>query len=301
MPAPTPIPQCLLLWNKYTPVADISHGSSGTTHEMKNTLTQERVCVKLIEMNKVDDYVEGEILNHRELNHPFVVRFREALVTDAHLAIVMDYAADGEMFSVVKEQGIASEDHARRVFQELVLAVDYIHSKGVCHRDLKLENILLHKGRVKVCDFGHSKNKLKSAPHSKVGTPNYMAPEVFSGEQYSGELADAWSCGVFLYVMLFKCYPFEDPDNKSWTTTAENIKNFRFRPLSREGLSPMCLRLLGLILAPIESRLSIKGICKDPWFLMNMPETPSVTPHECMEKDRVREVLSFVRAHVARR
>jgi serine/threonine-protein kinase SRK2 len=92
----------------------------------------------------------------------------------------------------------------------------------VCHRDLKLENTLLDGStapRLKICDFGYSKSSvLHSQPKSTVGTPAYIAPEVLLKKEYDGKIADVWSCGVTLYVMLVGAYPFEDPDEP---------KNFR--------------------------------------------------------------------------
>lgn len=70
----------------------------------------------------------------------------------------------------------------------------------ICHRDLKLENTLLTNDaapRVKICDFGYSKNGLlDSQPKTTVGTPAYIAPEVLQKKKYDGKLADVWSCGV---------------------------------------------------------------------------------------------------------
>jgi len=81
-------------------------------------------------------------------------------------------------------------------------AVNYFHSKFICHWDLKLENILLdnHKN-VKLIDFGfatYSKNK----NNNFCGTPSYMAPELILKKEYCGNKADIWSCGVIFYVLL---------------------------------------------------------------------------------------------------
>ncbi|GAB2270679.1 Serine/threonine-protein kinase srk2a [Dionaea muscipula] len=80
--------------------------------------------------------------------------------------------------------------------------------------DLKLENTLLDGSpalRLKICDFSYSKSSLLHLrPKSTVGTPAYIAPEVLSRREYDGKMADVWSCGVTLYVMLVGSYPFED-------------------------------------------------------------------------------------------
>ena len=93
--------------------------------------------------------------------------------------------------------------------------------QGVVNRDIKLENTLLDSSPrplVKICDFGYSKHeKFQSAPGSRVGTPAYLAPEVIlttRGKTYDGKVADIWSCGVMLYVMLVGAYPFERPEDK---------------------------------------------------------------------------------------
>ncbi|CAH9118485.1 unnamed protein product [Cuscuta europaea] len=161
-------------------------------------------------------------MNHRSLKHPNIVRFKEVLLTPTHLAIVMEYAAGGELFHRICSVGRFNEDEARFFFQQLISGVSYCHSMQICHRDLKLENTLLDGStapRVKICDFGYSKSEVfHSQPKSTVGTPAYVAPEVLTRKEYDGKLADIWSCGVTLYVMLTGAYPFEDPSDP---------KNFR--------------------------------------------------------------------------
>ena len=127
--------------------------------------------------------MEREIINHRQLQHDNIVAFKEVRLTPTSLAIVMEYAAGGELFSRVCAKGRFSEDEARYFFQQLISGVSYCHTMSICHRDLKLENTLLgtdgRAPRLKICDFGYSKSGLiNSQPKSTVGTPAYIAPEV---------------------------------------------------------------------------------------------------------------------------
>ena len=184
-------------------------------------------CLKVkqsnpIQSKQIDENVFREIVNHRSLRHPNIIRFKEVVLTPTHLAIVMEYAAGGELFERICEAGRFHEDEARYFFQQLVCGVSFCHAMNICHRDLKLENTLLDGSpapRLKICDFGYSKSSvLHSRPKSTVGTPAYIAPEVLSRREYDGKHADVWSCGVTLYVMLVGAYPFEDP---------KDPKNFR--------------------------------------------------------------------------
>nr|CAD1838751.1 unnamed protein product [Ananas comosus var. bracteatus] len=180
---------------KYEPVRDIGSGHFGFAKLMRHRETRELVAVKCIDHgHRIDENVFREIINHRSLRHPNIIRFKEA----------------------------------RYFFQQLISGVSYCHFMQICHRDLKLENTLLDGSpapRVKICDFGYSKSSLlQSMAKSAVGTPAYIAPEVLFGPgEYDGKQADVWSCGVTLYVMLVGAYPFEDPkDPKNFRKTINN-------------------------------------------------------------------------------
>lgn len=228
---------------------------------------------------QIDKNVEREIINHRQLSgHPNIIRFKEVFVTSTHLGIAMEYAAGGELFDRIVRAGRFSEDEARYFFQQLICGVAWCHHGGVCHRDLKLENTLLDgrpAPRLKICDFGYSKSALlDSQPKSTVGTPAYIAPEVLSRQQYNGEVADVWSCGVTLYVMLAGAYPFEDPaDPRNFRKTIQRIMSVRYALPSSLRLSRECADLLARIfVANPAQRIKIRQIRAHPWFLRNLPE-----------------------------
>ncbi|KAK8268315.1 hypothetical protein V6Z12_D11G058400 [Gossypium hirsutum] len=216
-------------------------------------------------------------MNHRSLKHPNIIKFKEVLLTPTHLAIVMEYAAGGELFERICNAGRFSEDEARFFFQQLISGVCYCHAMQICHRDLKLENTLLDGStapRLKICDFGYSKSSVfHSQPKSTVGTPAYIAPEVLSRKQYDGKIADVWSCGVTLYVMLVGAYPFEDPeDPKNFRKTIQRILSVHYSIPDYVRVSKECKHLLSRIfVAEPEKRISIPEIKQHPWFLKNLP------------------------------
>ncbi|KAI6691718.1 hypothetical protein NL676_019428 [Syzygium grande] len=263
---------------KYEVVKHLGAGNFGVARLMRHKDTQELVAMKYIERgHKTDENVAREIINHRSLCHPNIIRFKEVVLTRTHLAIVMEYAAGGELFDRICSAGRFSEDEARYFFQQLISGVNYCHHMQICHRDLKLENTLLDGSpapRLKICDFGYSKSSLlHSRPKSTVGTPAYIAPEVLSRREYDGKLADVWSCGVTLYVMLVGAYPFEDQqDPKNFRKTIQRIMAVQYKIPDYVHVSQDCKHLLShIFVANPTRRTTIKEIKNHPWFLKNLP------------------------------
>ncbi|KAL9246888.1 hypothetical protein vseg_020369 [Gypsophila vaccaria] len=262
---------------RYEAIKDLGAGNFGVARLVKDKKTGELFAVKYMERgHKIDEKVQREIINHRSLRHPNIVRFKEVFVTPTHLAIVMEYASGGELFNRICSAGRFSEDEARFFFQQLISGVNYCHSMEICHRDLKLENTLLDGSatpRLKICDFGYSKSGLlHSQPKSTVGTPAYIAPEVLSRKEYDGKIADVWSCGVTLYVMLVGAYPFEEPeDPKNFRKTIGRIMGVQYSIPDYVRISADCQHLLSRIfVANPSKRITIPEINKHPWFLKNL-------------------------------
>uniref|UniRef100_A0A368UIN3 non-specific serine/threonine protein kinase n=1 Tax=Glycine max TaxID=3847 RepID=A0A368UIN3_SOYBN len=239
--------------DRYDFVRDIGSGNFGVARLMRDKQTQELVAVKYIERgDKIDENVKREIINHRSLRHPNIIRFKEVILTPTHLAIVMEYASGGELFEKICNAGRFNEDEARFFFQQLISGVSYCHAMEVCHRDLKLENTLLDGSpalHLKICDFGYSKSSvLHSQPKSTVGTPAYIAPEVLLKQEYDGKIADVWSCGVTLFVMLVGSYPFEDPnDPKDFRKTIQRVLSVQYSIPDNVQVSPECRHLISRI------------------------------------------------------
>lgn len=187
-------------------------------------------------------YREISIL--RDLSHPNIVRLHEMVETDRHIGIIMEYASGGELFDHILNNRYLKDNAARRLFAQLVSGVGYLHKKGIVHRDLKLENLLLDRNRnIIITDFGFAntfdpqdeleeeieynltnkefvKRMRLDKPNSigqrrgdlmqtSCGSPCYAAPElVVSDSLYTGRKVDVWSCGVILVsIMLSNWIP----------------------------------------------------------------------------------------------
>ncbi|KAF9690242.1 hypothetical protein SADUNF_Sadunf01G0175200 [Salix dunnii] len=254
---------------RYELVKDIGSGNFGVARLMRHKQTKELVAMKYIERGRKVTFSFSK--KKKRCSRSLVV------LTPTHLAIIMEYAAGGELFERICNAGRFSEDEARYFFQQLISGVSYCHSMQICHRDLKLENTLLDGSpapRLKICDFGYSKSSLlHSRPKSTVGTPAYIAPEVLSRREYDGKLADVWSCGVTLYVMLVGAYPFEDQeDPKNFRKTINRIMAVQYKIPDYVHISQDCRHLLSRIFVanPLR-RITIKEIKSHPWFLKNLP------------------------------
>jgi protein-serine/threonine kinase len=165
--------------------------------------------------------------------------------TDRHIGIIMEYASGGELFDHILRNKYLKDNSARRLFAQLVSGVGYLHKKGIVHRDLKLENLLLDRNRnIIITDFGFAntfdasdelseeieynltnkefvKRTRLDKPNAKgmrrgdlmqtsCGSPCYAAPElVVSDSLYTGRKVDVWSCGVILvwppFPLLLLC------------------------------------------------------------------------------------------------
>ncbi|TYG46302.1 hypothetical protein ES288_D11G246200v1 [Gossypium darwinii] len=292
---------------RYEILKDIGSGNFGVAKLVRDKRTGELYAVKYIERGpKIDEHVQREIMNHRSLKHPNIIKFKEVLLTPTHLAIVMEYAAGGELFERICNAGRFGEDEARFFFQQLISGVSYCHAMKICHRDLKLENTLLDGSstpRLKICDFGYSKSSvLHSQPKSTVGTPAYIAPEVLSKKEYDGKIADVWSCGVTLYVMLVGAYPFEDPqDPRNFRKTIQRILSVHYSIPDYVRLSKDCRHLLSRIfVADPEKRITIPEIKQHPWFLKHLPkefmggEGGNLEKEEDEQFQSIEEVLSTI-------
>eukprot|EP00928_Gymnodinium_smaydae_P038285 TRINITY_DN26436_c0_g1_i1.p1 TRINITY_DN26436_c0_g1~~TRINITY_DN26436_c0_g1_i1.p1 ORF type:complete len:567 (-),score=57.48 TRINITY_DN26436_c0_g1_i1:30-1730(-) len=154
------------------------------------------------------------------LRHPNIVTLHEAVLSlSDRILLFMELVRGGELFDLISRKGRLPEPDAASVFCQVAGALRYIHSRGLIHRDVKAENILVldavtqHRIGVKLCDFGHSRliDDGYDIPLTRVGTPDYWAPEVadpavcMSGYN---ETVDIWSLGVLLFVMIEANYPF---------------------------------------------------------------------------------------------
>lgn len=142
-----------------------------------HTITKQQVAVKI--MNKsYGPLAYREIQTWRYLRHPNIVQLYEVIATDTYIYFVMEYASRGEIFEYIVSRGKMKEREAKKIFFQLVSAVQYCHRKNFVHRDLKPENLLLDgNNNLKLIDFGFTKKvEQSSLLDTYCGSVSYVAP-----------------------------------------------------------------------------------------------------------------------------
>jgi len=236
----------------------------------KDRKTHERVAVKLVNKSLVEkeETLANEIGILGSIDHPNVVSMKAIFDTDDILFIVMELMEGGELYEEIVKRKTFTEKDAAEITRQLCEALLYLHERGIVHRDLKLENLLLKKRNsleIKLADFGLSKLYSGQALQTACGTPFYVAPDVLLGTGY-GPAVDMWSVGVLIYVLLSGRLPFAaDSDAELFRLIiAGNLvwKSPQFDTVSSDGKD----LISKLIVVEPDDRWTAKQALEHPWI-----------------------------------
>ena len=273
--------------NNYIIKRDLDKGATATVYLVECIKTGKIYAAKLYD--KINDYNKTEIEILKKLsssNNPYIIHLiswgEEYILIDGvaennekKLFIIIDYLPNKDLFSYIKSNEI-DENMAKNFFYKILKAVEYCHSQGICHRDIKLENILLNeKNEPVLCDFGYGSLSIENLKFY-IGSEHYYPPEILRQKPYNGIKSDIFCLGVLLFTLVFKSYGFEQAtfnDNlyklimkKKFDDYWNNIGNIVGEEKVK-NVSLYCKKLIFKMLAfSPKDRPSIKDILNSNWL-----------------------------------
>ncbi|CAG9766237.1 unnamed protein product [Ceutorhynchus assimilis] len=233
-----------------------------------------KVAVKIVsKFNAPADYLKKflprEIEVVKGLKHPNLIRFLQAIETTHRVYIIMEFAENGSLLDIIRKDSYIDEHRSRKWFRQLVYGIEYCHDRGVVHRDIKCENMLMDEGwNIKLSDFGFARGDMKQKNGQPIlsqtfcGSYAYASPEVLRGIPYQPQYSDVWSMGVVLFAMTFGRLPYDDSSYKELIKQVSSKVVFPKEP----SVSMNCKSLINKILAPLKTRIRIGQIKQEPWF-----------------------------------
>mmetsp|Transcript_4871 Transcript_4871/g.18268 ORF Transcript_4871/g.18268 Transcript_4871/m.18268 type:complete len:1298 (-) Transcript_4871:2929-6822(-) len=263
--------------NQYILGEKLGSGTYGKVVEAIDSKSLRRVAIKImkrIRLKKIkgaEKRLKNEILINQKLKHTNVIEFYEVIHDEkkGKIYLVIEFAGAGSLSQVIDSQSnqrLPLPD-VHHFFRQLVKGTEYIHSQGVVHLDIKPDNLMISPDRVlKISDFGVSHQfKLFEGDRCKnfFGTPTFACPQIARGDDFSGEKADIWACGITLYFLITGKYPFE---GESVFQLYENIVKgaYEMPDYIPDDLKDILTKLLE---QDENKRPSAAEIKKHPWYM----------------------------------
>jgi len=243
----------------------------------KSIETDEPVAIKVVKKALICtepdllERLEREIDMMQALKHPHVVNLIDFFVGKNYIFLVMELCKGGDLNDYLNERGRPmSETQARHFFKQLLSAVTNMHENGICHRDIKVENLLLDESHshMKITDLGLANYILTptSVLTTPCGTLVGMAPEMITSKQYGLEV-DIWSMGTVLYAILSLTYPFMH-ENEGVMIDLIVAGNLQFEEVDEiwSLVGTNCKDLIRRMLCvDPKSRITLSEIAEHPW------------------------------------
>jgi serine/threonine protein kinase len=269
---------------------EIGDGGSSKVYKSFDYFTEEEYAIKVF--NDTSSSMEREILFNKIITRsqsPFFVKYISSssgyLVTDkTHYFknyIIFELASKGDIFEYINcgSKGF-SEQNCKVMIYKIIITIQALHKMGICHRDIKPQNILLfgENFEIKICDFGLSSiiygKSGKNLIRGIVGTKGYQAPEIIEGKDYDGEKADIFSLGVLLFNLLNGKPPFKTAkiidngrkEDQLYKFINEN-SDLYWKTMLLTGLSLEFKKLfIRMVAYDPNKRPTIKEILNDDWL-----------------------------------
>ncbi|XP_024938854.1 testis-specific serine/threonine-protein kinase 2 [Cephus cinctus] len=259
----------------------IGQGSYATVHLAEYvdgpSTKKMRLACKIFDKEKaprdfLDKFFPRELEILTKIENPHIIQVHSILQRGPRVFIFMRYADNGDLLDFVKRNGVVPEQQSKLWFRQMASGLHYLHGKNIAHRDLKCENILLsRKFNVKLADFGFARYCIdhdgrRVLSHTYCGSAAYAAPEVVSGTPYNPKLADVWSLGIILFIMLNASMPFDDSNLRKLLKN-QMSRNWVFRSRVKDTVSTLAKSIVKHILEPdITLRFTLDRVLNHEWI-----------------------------------
>ncbi|CAI2373779.1 unnamed protein product [Moneuplotes crassus] len=178
-----------------------------------------KVAIKILDLKEIQKTFKSiccEVSSLKQANHKNIIKLHQVFMDDKKVYLVLEYVDGVDLSDFIVDGYKLREKEVKYILQQMTSTIEYLHSIHICHRDIKLDNIMVNTDTfdIKLIDFGFSTN-FSELDHlnCKCGTPYYVAPEVLKGSY--GKECDMWSIGIMTYYMLTGEPPFHsDSDSK---------------------------------------------------------------------------------------
>lgn len=247
-------------------------GFNGAVLLATSSVTGAKFAVKSVKLHGVSAEKKRDLATEAEIflsmDHPHVARLHDVYESADGLSLVMELLQGGELFDRVSQRKVFTEKDAADASWQMLLAVNYLHSCGVVHRDLKLENFLYERKDtdfLKLIDFGFSKVWEKNTKMElSCGTLSYVAPEVLA-KSYTSQ-CDLWSLGVIVFILLVGYMPFEGHSAKLQIAAIRSGKFLKLQDRWQRVSKPAFDFVSKLLVVDPEARLDAKRALEHPWI-----------------------------------
>ncbi|XP_037916619.1 testis-specific serine/threonine-protein kinase 1-like isoform X1 [Hermetia illucens] len=256
----------------------------------KNTEKVYPLACKVINTNGAPEKYTNKFLPREmkilvKINHPHIIHIHSIFQRNKIFFIFMRYAEKGDLLDFLLANGALKERQARIWVRQLALALQYLHTLEIAHRDIKCENVLVTNNyNVKLADFGFSRRVLDTdgrrlTSETFCGSLQYAPPEIIKGTPYHPKVADMWSFGVVMFTMLNKANPFNEKNHRTLHSLQVN-KKWKFRSQVANNISPEAKDLVSNLLEPVATkRFSIDEVINSSWIAMD-PKLKSLNAAE---------------------
>ncbi|XP_038152249.1 serine/threonine-protein kinase ULK1a isoform X1 [Cyprinodon tularosa] len=268
----------------------IGHGAFAVVfkgrHKEKHDLEVAVKCINKKNLSKSQALLGKEIKILKELRHENIVRLLDYQEVGGCIYLIMEYCNGGDLAEYLQTKGTLSEDTIRVFLQQIAKAMKVLQSKGILHRDLKPQNILLShpEGRksssintsFKIADFGFARHlQINTMAATLCGSPMYMAPEVIMSQNYDAK-ADLWSIGTIVYQCLTGKAPFHASSPQELRLFYESNETVLPR-IPKETSANLRNLLLGLLQRNHKTRMSFEEFFQHP-FLESSSQSKKCSP-----------------------